>query len=150
VILLLWFGAFKFTEAEARAIEPLIGNSPFTSWLYLVADSRMASAIIGSTEIGTALLIALRPLSALASAVGSVLAIGTFSTTISFLVTTPGTFVWVEGLLVPSATGAFLVKDLFLLGAAVWTAGEAWSAAGAVAAQRGSDGRSSASIFSSE
>jgi uncharacterized membrane protein YkgB len=34
----------------------------------------------------------------------------------------------VDGFLVPSEAGAFLIKDLFLLGAALWTASEALEA----------------------
>jgi len=50
-----------------------------------------------------------------------------FVATLTFLVSTPGIWVMVPGfpLAVPNATGAFLVKDVFLLGAALWSAGEA-------------------------
>jgi len=51
-----------------------------------------------------------------------------FLTTLSFLATTPGMFTVVEGLPVPSGMGAFVIKDLVLLGAALWTAGKALSA----------------------
>ncbi|MGH7534516.1 MAG: DUF417 family protein, partial [Gemmatimonadales bacterium] len=43
VVLILWFGVFKFTAAEARSIEPLVANSPLLSWLYRVTDVRGAS-----------------------------------------------------------------------------------------------------------
>jgi uncharacterized membrane protein YkgB len=125
VVLVLWLGAFKFTETEAKAIQPLIAHSPLMSWLYHVADVRTVSRIIGLTEIVIALLVATRPFAARLSAIGSLAAIGMFATTLSFLVTTPGMFVHVEGFIVPSDAGAFLMKDIFLLGAAVWTAGEA-------------------------
>ncbi|MDQ2747707.1 MAG: DUF417 family protein, partial [Acidobacteriota bacterium] len=52
-------------------------------------------------------------------------AIVMFLTTLSFLLTTPG--VWQPGYGFPFASpspGQFLAKDLLLLGAAVWTAGE--------------------------
>ena len=50
-----------------------------------------------------------------------------FATTLSFLVTTPGVWVSVPGfpLPVPNEIGAFLLKDLFLPGAALWSAAEA-------------------------
>ena len=127
VAILVFFGAFKFTAVEAEAIQPLLANSPFLSWLYRVFSLQGASMVIGVTELVTAALIAARPWSARASFVGSVLAIGTFATTLSFLVTTPGVWVSVPGfpLPVPNAMGAFLLKDVFLLGAAVWSAAEA-------------------------
>jgi uncharacterized membrane protein YkgB len=128
VAMVLWFGAFKFTRAEAAAIRPLLSNSPFLSWLYLFTDVDGASRIIGSAEILIAALIALRPLRPWLSAIGSFGAIGMFLTTLSFLATTPGMWAWVEGFVVPAGDGGFLIKDLFLLGAAVWTAGEALTA----------------------
>jgi len=125
--ILVYFGAFKFTAAEAAAIEPLLANSPLFSWLYGVLSVQAASNLIGASELVIAGLIAARPVSAAASAVGSLLAVGMFLSTLSFLVTTPGVWAWVPGfaLPVPGATGGFLLKDVFLLGAALWSAGEA-------------------------
>jgi reactive chlorine resistance protein C len=90
------------------------------------------SNVIGSSEIVIALLIATRPFSARLSSIGSVLAVGTFLATLSFLVTTPGIWHFAAGfpVPVPNLVGAFLIKDLFLLGASVWTAGEAAKGAG--------------------
>ncbi len=128
VLLILWFGVFKFTDAEARAIQPLIEQSPLVSWLYQLTDVRGVSRTVGIVEIAIGLMIALRPFSSSLSAIGSLAAVGMFVTTLSFLVTTPGMWAWVEGYLVPSDAGAFLIKDILLLGAALWTAGEALSA----------------------
>jgi hypothetical protein len=90
VLILVLFGTTKFTAAEAAAIKPLVSNSPLMSWLYGVLSDQGASALIGTIEIATAVLIAARPVSARASAVGSALGIGTFVTTLSFLFSTPG------------------------------------------------------------
>ena len=128
VLLVLWFGVFKFTPTEAQAIQPLVSHSPFLSWLYALTGVRGASRLIGLAEIAIALLMAARPVSARASAVGSIGAIIMFLTTISFLATTPGSWGVVDGILVPTGAGGFLIKDLLLLGAAVWTAGEALAA----------------------
>lgn len=128
VLIVLWFGVFKFTPSEAQAIQPLVSNSPVLSWLYALTGVRGASRIIGVAEIVIALLIAARPFSSRASAVGSLGAIFMFLTTLSFLATTPGSWGVVDGVLVPTGAGGFLIKDLLLLGAAVWTAGEALSA----------------------
>jgi uncharacterized membrane protein YkgB len=125
VVLVLWFGAFKFTQTEAHAIQPLIANSPLLSWLYSITDLNGASRVIGVAEIVIAGLIALRPFAPRLSALGSIAAIGMFLTTLSFLISTPGMWAHVEGFVVPSEGGAFLVKDVFLLGAAAWTAAEA-------------------------
>jgi uncharacterized membrane protein YkgB len=128
VLILLYFGSFKFTDAEARAIQPLLEHSPLMHWMYSVTDIRGASRLIGFAELGIAVLIFLRPWARFLSAVGSLLAVGMFLTTLSFLVTTPGLWQQVEGFPAPSEAAAFILKDVFLLGAALWTAAEALSA----------------------
>jgi uncharacterized membrane protein YkgB len=124
VLMLLYFGAFKFTTAEAGAIQPLLEHSPLMSWLYSFLSVNGVSRLIGVTELTIAALILCRPWSARLSALGSLAAIGMFLVTLSFLLTTPGLWQWVEGFPAPSGA-AFLLKDVFLLGAAVVTAGEA-------------------------
>lgn len=57
---------------------------------------------------------------------GSVMAVGLFLATISFLVTTPG--IWeasAGGFPALSSTGQFLIKDVALIGLAAWTLGDA-------------------------
>jgi reactive chlorine resistance protein C len=126
VAIVLFFGAFKFTAAEANGIQPLVGHSPLLSWLYSVGSVRAVSDGIGAVEIALALLIASRRWSPRLSAIGSLGAIGMFATTLSFLFTTPGVWISVPGFPLPvtNEIGAFLIKDLFLLGAAVWSAAE--------------------------
>jgi uncharacterized membrane protein YkgB len=125
--ILLFYGSFKFTSAEAQAIQPFISNSPLMSWMYSILSVQAVSNVIGTTEIVFAILIATRAISATVSAVGSIGAIGMLLTTLSFLFTTPGVWTSVPGFPLPvtTATGAFLIKDIFLLGGAIVTAGEA-------------------------
>ncbi len=56
------------------------------------------------------------------------LAIGMFLTTLSFLITTPNSWAVVDGFFIPAGGGFFILKDLVLLGAALWTAADAISA----------------------
>lgn len=130
VAILIYFGAFKFTAVEAKGIEPLISNSPFMAWMYSVLSVQGVSNLIGVTELVAAALIATRPFAPKAAFFGSLLAVGMFVTTLSFLVTTPGSWGFVEGfpLPVPTAIGGFIMKDWFLLGAALWSAAEAGKA----------------------
>jgi uncharacterized membrane protein YkgB len=130
VLLILWIGVFKFTPTEAKAIEPLLANSPLLAWLLAVAGVDGASRIIGTSEIVIAALLAVRPLWPRLSIAGSIGAIGMFLTTLSFLVTTPGSWRVVDGLLVPAGGGFFILKDVVLLGAACWTAADAMKAVG--------------------
>lgn len=131
VAILLYFGAFKFTAVEAEAIRPLVSNSPFMGWLYSVLSVRGVSNLIGAAEIVTAVLIALRPWSPRLAFYGAVAAAATFAATISFLFTTPGSWTAAPGFPLPLPNGAagFILKDVFLLGAALFLAGESLRAA---------------------
>jgi uncharacterized membrane protein YkgB len=127
VAILLYLGTFKFTVEEAKAIEPLVANSPLFSWLHAALGMRGISNVIGVSEIVIAALIAARPVSPAASALGSLLSIGMFLSTLSFLLSTPGLWHFADGYPLPvtNDAGWFLMKDVFLLGAAMWSAGEA-------------------------
>jgi uncharacterized membrane protein YkgB len=116
VLFLLLFGLAKFTPTEAQTIQPWVASSPFLGWLYALTSVQGASDLIGAVELALAILLAVRPLWPRPSLVGSLGASLTFLITFSFLVTTPG--------LSPEWQG-FLMKDLVLFGAAVWTAGDA-------------------------
>jgi uncharacterized membrane protein YkgB len=129
VVVLLWIGGMKFTAYEAQGIKPLVANSPLMAWIYQLMSVRGYSALLGVIEIAIGLLIALRPLWPLISAVGSGLAAGMFLTTLTFLVTTPGWESSLGGFPALSAMpGQFLLKDVVLLGVALLTAGEALEA----------------------
>jgi uncharacterized membrane protein YkgB len=82
------------------------------------------SNFLGITEITTGVLIALYPVSRKASLVGSIFAIGTFLTTLTFLVSLPGWETSLGGFPALSGSGGFLLKDIVLLGASVWTLGD--------------------------
>ena len=126
VVVLLWIGGMKFTAYEAEGISGFVSNSPFMFWAYQLFSKGQFSAILGAVELLTALLIAARPFSARLSAFGSALAVGMFLTTLSFLFSTPGVIEPSLGLPALSAVpGQFLIKDVVLLGAALWTTGEA-------------------------
>ncbi len=126
VIILLWVGGLKFTAYEAEGIQGLVANSPLMSWGYGVMSVRSFAGLIGTIEIVLGLLIATRPFAPKVSAIGSLGAIIMFLITLTFVFTTPG--VWQPGYGFPFPSpmpGQFLAKDIMLLGAAIWTAGEA-------------------------
>src|ERR1700757_882249 len=89
VIVLLWIGGMKFTAYEAEGIKPLVANSPLMSWAYGIMSVTALSAVLGIIEIALGVLIALRPLWPIVSAIGSLLAAVMFLTTLSFLFSTP-------------------------------------------------------------
>src|SRR3954452_4827048 len=114
VVVVGWIGLMKFTNYEVEGISGFVAHSPLMSWVYGLMSVRAFSAVLGVVEVAIALLIAARPFSPRASAVGSALAVGMFLTTLSFLVTTPG--VWEPSLggfpALSHRPGEFLLKDL--------------------------------------
>jgi uncharacterized membrane protein YkgB len=125
-----WIGAMKFTAYEAAGIQPLVANSPLMGWMYHFLSVRLFSSPLGTVEIAIAVMIALRSWSAEVAALGSAMAVAMFLTTLSFLFSTPGWEPSVGGFPGLSAMpGQFLLKDVVLLGAAVWSLGEALSVA---------------------
>jgi len=129
VVVIAWIGALKYTTYEATAIQPLIAHSPLLSWLYNIFSVRALAAVLGTAEIIAAVLIALRPLSARASAVGSAFGILLFLSTLSFLFSTPGVTAAGGFPVLSVLPGQFLLKDLVLVAAALWTLGDSLGAA---------------------
>jgi hypothetical protein len=87
---------------------------------------RWNSAVPGVVELAIRALIAVKPWAPTAFIAGSVMAIGMFVSTLSFMCTTPG-------VMAPEAGGSpalplvgdFLVKDVVLLAVALWVLGDA-------------------------
>lgn len=110
------YGLYKFTAVEAEEIYPLTSNSPMFSWLYEILSKQGVSNLVGVSEIVLALMMAARPWNWRIGLVGSTgIAIALMST-LSFLITTPG--IGADG---------FIIKDVVLLGGALWNAGLAWN-----------------------
>ncbi len=128
VTVLLLIGFLKFTAAEAEGIQPLVSHSPLISWMHGILSVQAASNLIGAIEIAIGVMLALRPISAKASFVGSLGSVVTFLLTTSFLFSTPGAVRLSYGLPVLDDVGQFLIKDVVLLGASFWTAAEALAA----------------------
>ncbi|HKV51541.1 MAG TPA: DUF417 family protein [Gemmatimonadaceae bacterium] len=114
------FGLTKFTTAEAATIHPLLVHSPFLFWLPALFGQQLSSGIIGVIEIVLGLLMASRRFSPRFSAIGSLGITGSLMMTLSFLFTTPH---------LDPGLASFIVKDVTLLGVALWSAGEALLAA---------------------
>ena len=122
VVFFLLFGVAKFTAAEAATIHPLLVHSPFLFWLPLLFDQQVASNMIGVIEIVLGAMVAARPIAPRICTIGSYGIALSLIVTLSFLITTPK--------LDPALSG-FIIKDLTLLGVALWSAGEAAHASAA-------------------
>jgi reactive chlorine resistance protein C len=125
--LLVLIGSYKFFTFEAEGIRPLVGSSPLLGWLYEVFDVQATAALIGTFEVAVGALICARRWTPRVSGYASLVARSMFLVTLSFLVTTPG------ALSPMSPFQQFLLKDLVLLGTALFTAAEALSAGDASA-----------------
>jgi len=126
VLVIAWIGLMRFTAYEAAGIQPLVAHSPLMSWVYAIFSERAFSALLGVVEVAVAAMIALRPVSAKVSAIGSGLAIVMFLTTLTFLLSTPGWEPSLGGFPALSVVpGQFIIKDIVLLAAALWSLGEA-------------------------
>lgn len=136
VLPLLLIGLLKFTQIEIDALRPLIAGTPWLAWLYPVFGEAGASYLLGIVEIAAALLLALSPWSPRAAVAGGALGALTFFVTTTLLLALPvwetasGGFPWLNAL------GAFLIKDVALLGIALAVLGEGLSGIAATRPER--------------
>jgi reactive chlorine resistance protein C len=150
IVVLVWIGALKVAAYEADGIVPFVANSPFMSFLYespadylshmnkegqLIAANRAwheanhtysVALGLGAVIVGLGVLVAAHWWRPAIGAVGSFLVVGMSFVTLSFLVTTPET--WVpnlgdahHGFPYLSGRGRLVVKDVIMLGAALVT-----------------------------
>lgn len=150
VIVFLWIGGLKFFTYEADGIVPFVANSPFMSFFYdnpseykkysnkegeLIAENHQWNIQnntygfangLGILLIGIAFLVAIHNWAPLASMIGSILVFILTIGTLSFLVTTPES--WVPhltdhqyGFPYLSGRGRLVLKDVVILGASLIT-----------------------------
>lgn len=119
VLIFLWFGGMKFTAYEAEGIAPFTSASPFFEWLHAQFGVRGSSAVIGTLELTTCLVLAVGTFSPAASLIGSLMSTGTFALTLTFMFTTPGVAEPTAGGFpaLSAMPGQFLLKDAVLLAA---------------------------------
>ncbi|MFC5411104.1 DUF417 family protein [Larkinella bovis] len=153
VVVFFWIGALKFVPYEADGIVPFVANSPFMAFFYQhpaeykshmnkegelieknrqwhIANNTYGFSIgLGIFLVTVAALVALHPVAPAASMIGSLLIFIMTLGTLSFLVTTPETWVpqlgdqhW--GFPYLSARGRLVLKDLVILGGAIVTLSE--------------------------
>lgn len=151
VVVLLWIGGLKAAPYEADGIVPFVANSPLMRFFYghpapeykqhMNAEGQLVAANrewhrqnhtyafaygLGAVIVAYGVMIALHPWLPQVAAVGSALVVLMSFVTLSFLVTTPES--WVpplgdtqHGFPYLSGRGRLVVKDAIMLGAAVVT-----------------------------
>lgn len=155
IVVLLWIGGLKAFRYEAVGIVPFVANSNLMSFFYTydapeykthmnkegeykpdniewhkANNTYIFSYGLGAVIVAIGLLIALYPISPKLSAIGSFLAFGMSFVTLSFLITTPET--WVPdlgdseyGFPYLSGAGRLVIKDAIMMGAALVTMSQA-------------------------
>lgn len=153
VIVFLWIGGLKFFTYEADGIVPFVANSPFMSFFYqtpseyqsytnkegeLISknhqwhiDNNTYSFAygLGILLIGIAFLVAIHSWAPLPSMIGSLLVFILTIGTLSFLITTPESWVphltdYQFGFPYLSGRGRLVLKDIVILGASLITMSE--------------------------
>ncbi len=150
IVVLLWIGGLKAFRYEADGIVPFVANSPFMSFFYADGDNYKAHMNpegvlntenrawheanytyefaygLGAVIVLYGLLLCLHPWLPQAATVGSFLVFVMSFVTLSFLITTPET--WVpnlgdtqHGFPYLSGRGRLVVKDAIMMGAALVT-----------------------------
>lgn len=150
IVVLVWIGGLKVAPYEADGIVPFVANSPFMSFFYAdpggyAAHKNPEGAVVpenrawhemngtypfalglGAIIVLYGLLIATHPWLPQVAAVGSFLVFVMSIVTLSFLITTPET--WVPDLGGPdhgfpylSGAGRLVIKDAIMMGAAIVT-----------------------------
>jgi uncharacterized membrane protein YkgB len=141
-VVMVWIGGLKFVPYEAEGIVPFVANSPVMSFFYakpapeykkymnkegeLVPKNRawhqenrtyLFSDALGTVIIAIGLLVLLGLFSPTLGLVGALLAVGMSFVTLSFLITTPET--WVSHFPYLAGSGRLVVKDLIMLAGAL-------------------------------
>lgn len=150
IIVLLWIGGLKAFPYEADGIIPFVANSPFMSFLigfpeqyaahmnpegvlneanrawHTANGTYLFSYGLGLVIVSFGLMLCLHRWKPEIAALGSFLVVGMSVVTLSFLVTTPETWVPAlgdahHGFPYLSGRGRLVVKDVIMLGAALVT-----------------------------
>lgn len=151
VVVLLWIGGLKAFKYEADGIVPFVANSPTMSFFYkypapeyrnhmnpegkLVPENRqwheenrtyLFSYGLGAVIVAYGLMLCCHPWRPGIAAVGSFLVVIMSLVTLSFLITTPETWVPAlgdaeHGFPYLSGRGRLVIKDVIMLGAAMVT-----------------------------
>ena len=97
VVVIAWIGALKYTGYEAVGIQPLIAHSPIISWMYTSSACAPSPRCSAAWRLSPRCSVAIRPWRRGCPVIGSVMGIGLFLATLSFLFTTPGSVTAASG-----------------------------------------------------
>jgi uncharacterized membrane protein YkgB len=120
VLIFLLFGYQKWFNYEAETLVPFIGNGPLTFWMYKVFSLHGASYFLGVSEWLNAALLIWGFWNPKAGALGAILSVGTFVTTVTIIPFMPDGWNAEAGFPAMQGNVAFLMKDVVLLAVSVY------------------------------
>ncbi len=123
-IVFIWLGLLKLKNSEADYMGEVLSNSSVFGGLLKYVTPYAFSQIVAYLQMAIGLLIALKPVGRKISFVGSLVAVVVLLLSVTMLFTSG--YVWQTGYGFPelSKLGQSILKDVVLLGAAAWCAGD--------------------------
>jgi len=123
-IVFIWLGILKLKNSEADYMRDVLSNSTLFGWSLKYITAYAFSQIVAYLQMGIGLLIALKLVARRLSFVGSLVAVVILLLSVTMLFSSGS--VWQAGYGFPelSKLGQSILKDVVLLGAAAWCAGD--------------------------
>lgn len=119
VLIFALFGYQKWFEYEVQALVPFIENGPLTFWMYPALGAHKATYFLGVSEWATAALLFWGFWNPRAGALGAILSVATFVTTVAIIPFMPDGWDPAAGFPAMKGNVAFLMKDVALLAVSV-------------------------------
>lgn len=123
-IAFIWLGLMKLKNSEADYLKDVLSNSSVFSWMLKYITSYAFSQMVAYLQMLIGLMIALKPVARKVSFVGGIIAVVVLLLSVTTLFTS--SYVWLSPYGFPelSKLGQSILKDVVLLGAAMWCAGD--------------------------
>ncbi len=123
-IAFMWLGMLKLKNSEADYLRDILSNSSLFSWMLTYITPYTFSKLIAYLQIVIGIAIAVKPVARKVSFWGGVVASVILLLSVSTLFTSA--FVWQAPYGFPelSKLGQSILKDIVLLGAAMWCVGD--------------------------
>ncbi len=123
-IVFIWLGLMKLKNSEADYLKDVLSNSALFSWLLKYITPYAFSQLVAYLQMLIGIMIAAKPVARKLSFAGGVLASVVLFLSVTTLFTS--SYVWLAPYGFPelSKLGQSILKDVVLLGAAMWCVGD--------------------------
>ncbi|MBS2209794.1 DUF417 family protein [Carboxylicivirga mesophila] len=120
----IWLGLMKLKNSEADYLKDVLSNSAMLGWLLKYITPYAFSQLVAYLQMLIGIMIAAKPVARKLSFVGGVLATIVLFLSVTTLFTS--SYVWLPPYGFPelSKLGQSILKDVILLGAAMWCVGD--------------------------